>query len=144
MHKIKEIVLGLIVGYVAFLIYVISYGYTAYLPISYQKLTDGMEKETAVLLIRVGLTIETLLAALPMAIAAYVFMKVLKLKANTLFLLSSISVLLGQYFYSSFVDGYPAFNMIVIMSVLIPCIVLWFSLSAPNKSLKNGRHTAAL
>ena len=111
------------------------------MPISFVEMTDGMSQKYINLIIHAFLIFEDFLAALPMAIVGYIFMLVFKLNVNKLFLIISVGVLLGCHLYVLYKIPLTIF---LIISIAIPCILLWFALSAPNKQLKNGRLTAAL
>lgn len=139
MGRAKEVSLGLVVGTAAFFIYVAMYGIVAaYIPINYQKMTEGMAQEKAVLFIQAYQVFESFIAALPMAVAAYIFMFIFKFKASALFLISSLAVLLGSYFYAIYETDRAALNISFAFGVAMPCMLLWFSLSAPNKRLKQS------
>ena len=142
MNKFKAILLGLFVGVVASYINVVTAGFVvAYMPISLAEMTEGMSQKHINLIIQAFLIFEGFLAALPMVITGYIFMLVFKLNANKLFLIISVGVLLGCHLYISYKIPLTIF---LIISIALPCILLWFALSAPNKQFKNGRLPAAL
>ena len=142
MNKFKAISLGLFVGLVASYINVVTAGFVAaYMPISLAEMTEGMSQKYINLIIQSFLIFEGFLAALPMAIAGYIFILTFKLNADKLFLITSVGVLLGCHLYISYKTPLTIF---LIISIAVPCILLWFGLSAPNKQLKNGRLPAAL
>ena len=142
MNKVKAILLGLFVGFVASYINVVTSGFVAaYMPMNFVEMTEGMSQKYTNLIIQAFLIFVGFLAALPMAIAGYIFMLTFKLNADKLFLIISVGVLLGCHLYISYKTPLTIFSII---STAVPCILLWFALSAPNKQLKNGRLTAAL
>ena len=150
MNQVKVILLGFFVGLIAFYINIVSIGFVgAYMPITLVEITEGMTQKNIKLLIEAYFIFETFLAALPMAIAGYIFMLVFKLKADKLFLTVSVGVLLICHLYILYLYKLIkiTFNIFLIIDILVlavPCILLWFALIAPNKQLKNGRLKAAL
>ena len=136
MQKIKDILIGAIVGCVAYFIYVPSLGFIiGYLPINYQKITFGLPKENAIIILKLALVLETFLATLPMAILVYIFLRLFKLEATILFVISVLTAFLCSDLY---LVGWP-FNLFTniyfIVNTLLVYVVLWISMLLANKSV---------
>ena len=137
MKIIKSILLGLVVGVCAVFIYCCTFlwmlgSFDIYdLRIVFDATPDDLV--FAVL----NIVVQTL-SSLPMAITAFIFMFIVKFKADTLFLLMSNSVLFGMYcFINYFVISSGAFDGDMVFGSLItglvPCGLLSLSLILPNK-----------
>jgi len=135
MIKTKEILLGLFVGFTAYYIYIITIGMlAAYLPVNYQKMTEGLTNENAILIIQTYHVFLDILAASVMAIAAYIFMRVFKLKASKLFLIISLVVFILSYLLIFYETIDLLLNNFFSINAVIPIIFLWFSVSRANKA----------
>ena len=136
MNKSKCILLGLVVGAIAYVIKVIAWvKISAYLP-KHPKITHEMteaEIEKITITIQFFSIFEHLVAASVMAIIVYFLVSICKIKTSALFVITSISTLLCIYFFNvinSF--GSDVFTWVFIPGILLSCIMLGFSLVAPN------------
>jgi len=132
MIKTKEILLGLVVGFIAYYLYVtIIGGVVAYLPINYQNLTEGMSKEQARFAIEAYFVVEGFLAALVMALIVYVVRLIFKFKASKLFIKLSMVSFLATYIIPFYGSVGILLQWHFFFGIVIPALLLWFSLIAP-------------
>jgi len=137
MVKTKEILLGLVVGIVAYYMYVFCIGFVvAYLPADFQKITEGMTKEKGVLMLKARIVLEEFLAALPMAITAFVFMQVTKLKASKFFVVMSVLTFMVSSMTLFFETFENLLNTFFMVGVIIPSVLLWLALGLSNRTNK--------
>ena len=136
MQKIKDILIGAIVGSAAYFVYVASLGFiVGYLPINYQTISFGLSKENAFIMLKLAVVLETFLATFPMAILVYIFLRVAKLETTILFVITALTALL---FCQIYFTGWPInsfTNIYFIVNTLLVYVVLWISMLLANKSV---------